>query len=172
MSFLGFVALEGTLTGLVVTKTTGNVPTEPTGSPTYRVYGSTGTLMTSGSGTLSQKDTGVITGATNASPIVITSAAHGLQTGARVTVASVGGNTAANGTFQVTRVSADTFSLDGSTGNSAYTSGGTWHVTGLYGLSLSVTANNGYESGKTYTIIVEMVVSGSTLAQEFTFTVT
>lgn len=66
-----------------------------------------------------------ITAASNASPIVLTITAHGLATGDRVTVASVGGNTAANGDWVVTRVDADTFSLDGSTGNSAYTSGGT-----------------------------------------------
>jgi hypothetical protein len=66
-----------------------------------------------------------VTGATNASPIVVTTAAHGLATGDVVTIASVGGNTAANGTFRVTVVSSTTFQLDGTTGNAAYTSGGT-----------------------------------------------
>jgi hypothetical protein len=66
-----------------------------------------------------------ITAASNASPIVITSTAHGLATGDRVTVASVGGNTAANGDWVITKVDADTFRLDGSTGNGTYTSGGT-----------------------------------------------
>lgn len=67
-----------------------------------------------------------VTGATNASPIVITtSASHLFATGDRVVVASVGGNTAANGEFTITKLSATTFSLDGSTGNGAYTSGGT-----------------------------------------------
>lgn len=65
-----------------------------------------------------------VTGATNASPIVITSTAHGLVTGDRVTIASVGGNTAANGNWTITKNDANTFSLDGSTGNGAYTSGG------------------------------------------------
>ena len=67
-----------------------------------------------------------ITGATNASPIVITSAAHRLETGHVVEITGVGGNTAANGTWTITRVGANTFSLNGSTGNGAYTSGGTW----------------------------------------------
>lgn len=67
-----------------------------------------------------------VSGATNASPIVITtSAAHGLSTNDVVTIASVGGNTAANGTFKITKVSSTTFQLNGSTGNAAYTSGGT-----------------------------------------------
>lgn len=67
-----------------------------------------------------------ITGATNASPIVITTgAAHGLTTGMSVVIASVGGNTAANGLRRVKVLTSTTFSLDASTGNGAYTSGGT-----------------------------------------------
>jgi len=38
----------------------------------------------------------------------------------------VEGNTAANGDWEVTVLTADTFSLNGSTGNGAYTSGGTF----------------------------------------------
>lgn len=68
----------------------------------------------------------VVTGATNAGPIVITtSASHGLSSGDTVTITGVVGNTAANGTFQITVVDADEFALDGSTGNGAYVSGGT-----------------------------------------------
>lgn len=61
-----------------------------------------------------------------ASPIQITtSASHGFFTGDVVTIASVGGNTNANGTWVVTYVDGTNFTLNGSTGNSAYTSGGT-----------------------------------------------
>jgi hypothetical protein len=69
--------------------------------------------------------TTAITAATNASPIVITSASHGLVTGDTVVVTAVGGNTAANGTWEVTVSSSTQFSLNSSTGNAAYTSGGT-----------------------------------------------
>lgn len=65
-----------------------------------------------------------VTAATNASPIVITGPAHGLATGDRVRVADVEGNTAANGTFTVTKTSATAFALDGSAGNGDYTGGG------------------------------------------------
>jgi hypothetical protein len=71
-----------------------------------------------------------ISGATNATPIVITATAHGLLTGDKALVAAVGGNTAANGLFSVTRVDANTLSLNGSVGNGSYTSGGT--ATRLY----------------------------------------
>jgi CSLREA domain-containing protein len=67
-----------------------------------------------------------ITGATNATPIVITSAAHGLLAGDQVIVTGVAGNTAANGNWILTVLDADRFSLNGSAGNGAYTGGGTW----------------------------------------------
>ena len=68
---------------------------------------------------------GAITGATNASPIVVTTtSAHGLLTGDQVQIAGVVGNTAANGLFLATFLTATTFSLQGSTGNGVYTSGG------------------------------------------------
>lgn len=67
-----------------------------------------------------------VSGATNASPIVITtSTSHLFASGDTVVVADVGGNTAANGTWTITVTGPSTFSLDGSTGNGAYTSGGT-----------------------------------------------
>ena len=66
-----------------------------------------------------------ITGATNASPIVITAIGHGCATGDSVLIANVGGNTNANGMWPILWLSADTFSLVGSAGNAAYTSGGT-----------------------------------------------
>lgn len=88
-----------------------------------------------------------ITGATNASPIQITIANHGLSTGETVVIASVGGNTAANGTWAITVTGANTFTLNGSTGNGAYTSGGTATVQarlrrGIFG-SPNVTHNVG-----------------------------
>ena len=67
-----------------------------------------------------------VTGATNASPIVVTSTGHALDTGDAVAISGVAGNTAANGVFTVTKIDANTFSLNGSAGNAAYTSGGTW----------------------------------------------
>ena len=72
-----------------------------------------------------------ITAASNASPIVITAAAHGLSSGDRVFIAAVGGNTNANGIRRVTVLTANTFSLQDEVtgasiaGNAAYTAGGT-----------------------------------------------
>jgi len=62
-----------------------------------------------------------VVGASNASPIVITcDGAHNLSTGDSVTISGTLGNTAANGTWTVTRTSGNTFSLDGSTGNGTF----------------------------------------------------
>jgi len=75
------------------------------------------------------KESVAITGATTADPVVITSNNHGLQTGDTVSIADVVGMTEINGrAFTVTRVDANTFSLDDEdgTGHTAYTSGGTW----------------------------------------------
>jgi hypothetical protein len=67
-----------------------------------------------------------ITAASNTAPIQITtSAAHGLTTGQVVYVRDVLGNTAANGLRTVTVTSATQFTLDNSSGNGAWTSGGT-----------------------------------------------
>lgn len=67
-----------------------------------------------------------VSGATNASPIQITtSTAHSLATGQTVTIAGVGGNTAANGNFIVTVLNTTQFTLNNTTGNGTYTSGGT-----------------------------------------------
>lgn len=65
-----------------------------------------------------------ITGATNANPIVVTSAGHGFADGDKVTISGVLGNTAANGTHTVANKTADTFELSGVAGNGAYVSGG------------------------------------------------
>ena len=73
---------------------------------------------------------GTITGISQANPGVVTSAAHGLTTGDKVYIASVGGMTAVNTTmFTVTVASVNTFSIGvNTTGYGAYTSGGTWTV--------------------------------------------
>lgn len=64
-----------------------------------------------------------IDSSTNASPIVVTDVAHGLVTGDQVTINGHATNTSANGLWTVTRVSANTFSLDSSVG--VGTGGGT-----------------------------------------------
>lgn len=63
--------------------------------------------------------------ATNANPISITtSVAHGYTTGQQVRISGVLGNTAANGTWAITVTSTTAFTLNGSLGNGAFTSGG------------------------------------------------
>lgn len=71
-----------------------------------------------------------ITGATNATPIVITATAHGFTNGDIVSVEGVGGNLAANGLWKIAGVAANTFQLTdpitggNAVGSAAYTSGG------------------------------------------------
>lgn len=169
--FLGFVSLASAIRGSFLVRNTSDTPIDADSAPTYRVYGPSG-FLSGQSGTLSTfKDTAALTNATNASPIVITSVAHKLTTGARVTISGVGGNTAANTTAVATVLSADTFSIPVA-GNGAYTSGGTWHVSGLYDFSLTPTGASGYESGKCYTVFLHYAISSTATAQVATFVVT
>lgn len=63
--------------------------------------------------------------ATNAEPIEITITGHGYATGDKIKIEGVEGNTAANGCWTITVLDSDTFELEGSEGNGAYTEGGT-----------------------------------------------
>ncbi|HID23473.1 MAG TPA: hypothetical protein EYP14_13895, partial [Planctomycetaceae bacterium] len=109
-------------------------------------------------------------------PIVITAPNHALTSGNQVTITGVEGNTAANGTFTVTRIDADTFSLDGSVSNGDYTGGGQWrrtetitHVTGTGLGPIQVTSrNHGLSTGDRVAITG---VGGNTAANGV-FTVT
>ena len=77
-----------------------------------------------------------ITNCTNATPIVCTATAHGLRTNDRISISGITGNTNANGFFKVTRLTADTFSLQNYStgadiaGNGAY-GGSPVAVTGI-----------------------------------------
>lgn len=87
-----------------------------------------------------------ISGATQANPCVITtSAAHGLQTGALVQIASVGGMTQLNDKIvQITRIDDTSFSLDNcnSSAFGAYTSGGSITAGTWYALNPAASARN------------------------------
>lgn len=83
----------------------------------------------------------VIINATNAAPIVITTAVpHGLTTGQSVTVTGVRGNLAANISTTATVITPITFSLDGSDGTLAgpYTAGGQVVATSLGGTGTGI----------------------------------
>lgn len=81
---------------------------------------------------------GLITAATAASPIVVTSAAHGLSNGNQVIVAEGAGLSGMNGLWTVANVTTNTFELQGSTGTGSYVGGGKWYkaVAGATNLSL------------------------------------
>lgn len=66
-----------------------------------------------------------ITGASNATPIVLTTSPHSVADVTAVNVAGVLGNLAANGLWVAHRVDATHLVLRGSVGSGAYTSGGT-----------------------------------------------
>ena len=65
-----------------------------------------------------------VLGVTASRAIDVTVANHGLKTGEKVRIAGVGGNTAANGTFVVTVVSANVIRLTGVAGTAVFTQNG------------------------------------------------
>lgn len=90
----------------------------------------------------------LVTGATNATPIVLTvPSGHPFKVGDQIAVSDVGGNTAANGTFYVSAVAATTVTLTtvatttNVAGNGAYTSGGSASVV-VENRSLKLFSNN------------------------------
>lgn len=176
--FLGLVPLDGTSNDqlLICVRCTNSsdVIAEADATPTYRIFqpGNPPTVVTSGTGSLSLRHTGTITGAANngAGLIRITDADHGLATGDRVIIASVGGTTEANATWTVTVISSSTFDLQSSTFTNPYTSGGTWTLLGLYSAQHSIASAN-YERGKTYFVSATYAVSSSTFSRLLSFTV-
>lgn len=151
-AFVGLVALGSAIDVAVVSRNSSQVPVDADAAPTYRIYGPAGFLS---SGSVTSKDTGVITNCPPANPTVYTCVGHNLTVGTKVTISSVGGNTGANGTFDVTVVTSNTFTVatDTSAGG-AYTSGGVWHATGLYDFNFTPTAGANYASGTVYNVVV------------------
>ncbi len=87
-----------------------------------KIYGETDLIQNSVGTTVPSFD---VSGATNASPIVITTATnHGVANDEWVVIEGVVGNTAANGFFKAASITDTTLALVGSTGNGAYVSGG------------------------------------------------
>lgn len=168
--YIGMVAMDGTISAFIVTRNGSDVPVNADSSPTIRIYGSalvtTGTLST-------YKDTGSITGATVANPIVITSSGHGLTNGTRVTITGVGGQTLANTTATVANKTSNTFELSGVDGSlgGAYSGSGTWNVTGVYAVSITPTLAAGFSAGSNYSLLVTYIVSSTTYYSVLSFTV-
>lgn len=166
--FSGYTILGSTFNGVFQVVDTSDTPINADALPTYRIYGPDGFVE---DGTCAFKDSGSVTAATNAAPIQITSASHGLTTGARITITGVAGNTAANGTFTITKVNDNAFTLDSSTGNGAYVSGGVWNKTGLYSYTADGLGATGYEAGEVYFPNFEYAISSTAKGDVHSFIV-
>ena len=111
-----------------------------------------------------------ISGATNASPIVITTAsAHGYANGEEVLIWGVAGNTAANGFWKIANITSDTFELVGSTGNGAY-SAGTDFALNLNDLEFLGDRSAGARVATSSALASKTITSGYLTANNPTFT--
>lgn len=168
--YLGFVGIGNTLIDLVQVRNTSQVPTDADALPHRTVYGPNGPLATV-AGQASLEHSGSVSGATSGNPTTINSPSHNLQTGMRIYISGVGGLTSwADGYYTVTVTDSNNFTIPLSTSGS-YTSGGTWHVAGLYQHSLVCSAGNGFAQGVTYYVLTSYAVSSSNQAQLDSFTV-
>jgi hypothetical protein len=165
--FIGFVTLGDTLHVGHQTRDASLVPIDADALPAFRVFSPSGQLAAA-SGQAALLDSAAITGATNANPIVITSASHNLSSGVRVTISGVGGNTNANTSAIVTVLTGNTFSIPVA-GNAGYTAGGTWHASGLYDLAIAATPQNGFVAGETYSLHVTWEISGGARSEVYSF---
>lgn len=168
--YAGFADEGSDVTLLLLTRDADGQPVDPDAAPTFRVFGPAGAVA-GGTGTATAAESGTVTGATNASPVEITSASHGLPTGAYVKLSSIGGNTAANGTYFVTQTGTNTFTLTGSTGSGTYTSGGSWRTIGLWKITLTGGVLASLAAGTTYTVLATWAVSSAVRQATLTFTV-
>jgi hypothetical protein len=111
-----------------------------------------------------------ISGATNVSPIVITTAsAHGYANDEEVLIWGVAGNTAANGAWKIANVTSSTFELVGSTGNGSY-SGGTDYALNLNDLEFLGDITAGARIVTSSALASKAITNGYLTANNPTFT--
>ncbi len=123
-------------------------------------------------------DVGVkaVTGATNATPIVVTATAHGFANGDIVVVNDVAGNLAANGVWKIANQAANTFELTDPVtgtnvvGSAAYTSGGYAVCLGPSAAGDNLDDIDGTRVGTDQTLTAPTVVAGVADAADVTHT--
>lgn len=138
-----------------------------------------GTIHVASGGTLDANryvsGTRSITNSSNSTPIVITtSTPHSLTTGDNVYIRSVGGNTNSNshvgtpyvGEHTITVLTATTFSIDGSSGNNNYTSGGVVNFGGTL-INCGTVNNVITNSSNQYLTSINNYSNGNTLSVTF-----
>lgn len=98
-----------------------------------------------------------ITSSTDATPIVVTATSHGFQTGDRVLINGHTTNVATNGIFKITRIDANTFSLqDEFTGQNISGTGGGAGSGGVVVSAPPILLTTGYRN-----IILQVTTSGT-----------
>lgn len=170
MSFIGFFELGSTYVAPLLVRDNGLSPIDADSAPVFRVYGPSG-ILASVTGSCTLLDSGNLTSASNASPVVYTStSAHNLTSGFVVTAAGVTNNSGANTNGVVTVTAPTTFTIAGSVGTGSGT-GGTWHMTGLYTYTFNVSSVNGFAAGTLYVVVIEGSAGGITFSYTQSFQV-
>lgn len=159
MSFVGFFEVGSTYRSALLVRDNGLSPLDADSAPVFRVYGPSG-ILAGVTGSCSLLDSGNLSTASSATPVVYTSsAAHNLTSGFVVTASGVTGNAGANSSNIITVTAPTTFTMAGTVGSGSGT-GGTWHVTGLYTYTFDVTTVNGFAAGTLYVVVIEGTAGG------------
>lgn len=104
-----------------------------------------------------------VTATNTSSPIQVTTAAHGLNTGDIATITGVTGQTGANGTFVITKVDATKFTLNNSTSVGAWISGGSVQPKGINEIATGTSVVTVTGTIVDTTQVVFQVVTGGTI---------
>lgn len=139
--------------------------------PTFRIIGDDGAVE-GGNGTATLMEGGTIDAiSTGATTTVTTTAAHGLATGATITIAGAAGTTGVNGTHQITVTGATTFTFNDISTSGTYTTGATWYTPGLYALTLDAPIRAALEPGRNYLCLANGVFGSDVRTVPTRFTV-
>lgn len=139
--------------------------------PTFRIIGDDGAVE-GGNGTAALMESGTISAiATGATTTVTCDAAHGLSTGAVVTITGADGTSNVNGTHPITVTGSTTFTFNDVVSSGTYTSGASWFTPGLYALTLDSVIRAALEAGRNYLCLCNGTFSSVIRTQQIRFTV-
>lgn len=170
--FAGFVVLGDTLNSMLLTTDSNGQAIMPDTFPSFVVVGESGTVL-SGTSTYTRNLTGA-SASGGGGLITVTANAHGLQTAARVFLSGFSGTLAStinNNFYVITRVDANTFTLDG-TAASGTATGGNVALVGAFNPGIVCSQGNGFSAGRAYVLLWSYKVSGQSRAAQHTFMVT
>ncbi len=173
MPYYGDVQLSETLYAFFQVVDANGTPIDADATPSVKVYDGNGLVQGPLTPTFAESVAITSVSNPNGTNCVVTSTAHGLQAGQRVTITGVVGHAlSVNSSFNVVSVvNGNSFTINLTGNNGAAGTGGSWHTSGFYKVQIDATTGNGYEAGIVYTAYASYLVSAAAKARIDTFNV-